>query len=141
MLIEPEASREPAVPLTVDALDDDGHKAVIRCSGPGGHSLTVELNRPERKLILRRRGAGSGGGGARGTHNERAIRSPGARDTSIQVLEGEIRDWEPDGYATRLATGFDRLVMVDPASRTFPLVSVRPSRGGELVVEVKLRNS
>jgi hypothetical protein len=59
VLIELKSSREPAVPLTVDALDDDGQKAVIRCGGPGGHSLSVELNRPERKLTVRRRGAGA----------------------------------------------------------------------------------
>jgi Domain of unknown function (DUF4962) len=55
----------------------------------------------------------------------------------VQVLEGEIRDWDPDGYATPVATGFDRLVMVDPVSRTFPLVSVQPSQSGELTVEVR----
>ena len=46
VLIEPGARREPAVPLTVDALDDDGQKAVIRCSGPGGHSLHRRIESP-----------------------------------------------------------------------------------------------
>ncbi len=137
VLIEPHASRQPAVPLTVDSLDDDGLKAVIRCSGPGGRSLNIELNRPERKLILRRRGADSWSWWCQGNPKRTGNQITWDAGTSIQVLEGEIRDWEPDGYATRLATGFDRLVMVDPASRTFPLASARPSRGGELVVEVK----
>ena len=59
MLIEPNASRQPAVALTVESLDDDDSMAVIRCSGPGGRSLIVELNRPARKLIVRRRGTGT----------------------------------------------------------------------------------
>jgi hypothetical protein len=59
VLIEPNASRQPAVALTVDSLDDDDSMAVIRCSGPGGRSLIVELNRPARKLIVRRRGTGT----------------------------------------------------------------------------------
>jgi Domain of unknown function (DUF4962) len=137
VLIEPMTGREPAVPLAVDALDDDGRIAVIRCSGPGGRLLTVELNRPERKLIVRRRGAGAWRWWCQGNPQRSGNRITWGPDTSVQILEGEIRDWQPDGYATRVATGFDRLVMVDPASRTFPLVSVQPSQSGELVVEVK----
>jgi hypothetical protein len=138
VLIELNASRQPAVALTVDSLDDNGFMAVIRCSGPGGRSLIVELNRPARKLIVRRRGTGTWQWWCQGNPQRTGNRITWGADASVQILEGEIDDWEPDGYATRLATGFDRLVMVDPASKTFPLVSLRPSGGGEVVVEVKM---
>ena len=141
VLIEPNASRQPAVALTVDSLDDDGLIAVIRCSGPGERSLIVELNRPARKLIVRRRGTGTWQWWCQGNPQRTGNRITWGADASVQIVEGKIHDWEPDSYATRLATGFDRLVMVDPASKTFPLVSVRPSRGGAVVVEVKMAHA
>ncbi len=137
VVIEPMAGRD-APTLAIQSLTDDGKTATIVCAGDGEKSLEVRLNRPARKVTIRRRlpQAWSWWSHALPTHAGNDLSWPqGAR---LHVTAGELQSVEPQGYGPRLATGFLKLQMADPAYRQFPQAMVKLSADGWIEAELTL---
>jgi len=136
VIIEPMAGRD-APGLAIQSLVDDGKTATIICAGEGDKLLEVQLDRPARKVTFRRRLATEWSWWSHAlptqTGNDDLSWQHGAR---LQVTVGEIKRIEPQGYGPRLATGFLKLQLVDPAYRQFPQVTVRPSADQRIEAEL-----
>jgi Domain of unknown function (DUF4962) len=142
VIIEPMAGRD-GPGLDVQSLDDAGQTATIRSAdAEGTRALAVTLDRPGRKVVIRRRmpGAWSWLSHALPERTGNSLRWPGG--ARLEVTKGRIASCAPDGYGARLATGFLKLVLADPAPKKFPLITIEPvdiaEGAGEIVAEITL---
>jgi len=135
-LIEPMAGRDgPALKLR--STQDDGTTAVALFADEANEkSLQVTLDRKERKVTLRRSKLGPWSWWCHGTPTRDGDSLIWPQGVRLHVTAGKITSVEPDGYGPRLATGFLKLQLVDPAFRTFPQVTINPAADETVVVEV-----
>ena len=138
VLIEPMAGRE-AAKLTIQSLRDDGVTASVRCADATGHkTLEITLNRPQRKLTIRRRVPGDWSWWCHGNPVRRQGALEWPKGARLQITTGQIVSVEPNGYGPRLATGFLKLQLADPAHRTFPKATLRPAADGAIEATLTL---
>jgi hypothetical protein len=138
VLIEPMAARD-SPGLSIQSLNDDSRTATLRCADASGQkSLEVTLNRAERKVTLRRRAPGDWSWWCHGNPKSEADGLAWPQGVRLHVVAGSVAALEPEGYGPRLATGFLKLQLADPAYRKFPQVTMRPAAGDEIVVELSL---
>ena len=136
VFIEPLAWQEPPQPLRVQALEDDGTRALLRCTGRDGQSLTIELHRPGR-LVIRRRGVKEWQWWCQGKPVRTGNEVAWDKDVYLTVRAGTLSAWEPDGYAPKLAVGNGKLRLADPVPKTFPRATIAAPSEGEIVVEIQ----
>ncbi len=138
VLIEPMAAREPPG-LSIQSLQDDEHTATLRCADSSGQKwLEITLNRAERRVTIRRRVPGDWSWWCHGNPTSEADGLAWPQGVRMRVVAGGVAALEPEGYGPRLATGFLKLQLADPAYRKFPQVTVRPAAGEEIVIELSL---
>jgi hypothetical protein len=137
LMIEPMAGRDgPA--LSVQSLADEHGIATIRCGDPTSkRSLEITLDRPQRKLAIRRHQLGEWTWWSHALPAERDKKLAWANGASLTVRAGAVGPLVPDGYGPRLATGFLKLELADPAPRKFAQVTCRPDADGLLDVEFR----
>ncbi len=135
VLIEPMDWRDATNGLHIARVEDNGSLAAIHCTNSAGEVLTAELHRPNRAVIHRRLKTDWQWWcqGAPGLKGDSLRWKDGA---TLRVRTGKLANWEPNGYAPVLSAGFGKLKMADPAPMTFPLCTVRPDTGDEIVIEV-----
>ncbi len=139
VLIEPMAARE-GPGLSIQSLDDDTTTATIRCADASGEkTLEIALNRPERKVTIRRRVPGEWSWWCHGNPSREGNLLSWPQGVRLRVASGEIASLESDGYGPPLATGFLKLKLADPAYRKFPLVTIKPAEGDLMSVELSLK--
>lgn len=133
-LIEPVAWQEPKTPMKLQSLDDKGPTAVLRFAATNGPSLTVELNRPARTVVVRRHARGLFQFWCHGTPSRNADSLAWGDRVRVAVQTGRISGFDPAGYAPVLATAFGKLTLADPTPRKFPRVTIEPPDGSEEIV-------
>ena len=126
------------VRLTVKSVEDDGSLAVIRCEGDKEQSLLIELNRPERRIVIRRQVGGDWQWWCQGKPARDGNLVTWDDRASLRVTTGTITSWEPVGYSPKLFTGMGKLPMADPSPDQFPLATIRSAEHGQIVVEVQM---
>ena len=138
VLIEPMAGRD-APGLTIQSLADDGATASLRCAdADGGRWLEVTLHRATRTVTIRRHLPGEWTWWCQGKPSREASKLAWPEGAQLQITSGEIASLDPEGYGPRLATGFLKLQMADPAYRTFPQVTIKPPSDGTIVAECQM---
>jgi hypothetical protein len=130
--------RGSPVRMAVQGVDDDGSLALIRCGGTNGQSLTIELDRPGRQVVIRRQMGGNWQWWCQGDPVRNGDLVTWDDRVSLSVTTGTITAWEPKGHSPRLSTGFGKLPMADPAPDEFPLATIRSAENGQIVVEVHM---
>ncbi len=139
VFIEPMAGRD-GPSLTLRSLQDDGHSAtVLYADDTGEKSLQVTLDRAQRNVAIRRHIPGPWSWWCQGTATRDGNTMSWPQGVRLQVTAGEIASLEPEGYGPRLATGFLKLQLVDPAFKSFPQVTIQPPAGDTIVVELTLK--
>lgn len=144
ILIEPHMSNsgiEQDLPadLTVPLLEDDGKVAKIRCAQNSTNGLTIELDRTEHKLFIRRRIKTEWQWWCQGRPVRDGNELRWGDQVTLRVVQGEITRLENARYAPILATGFNKLRLADPMPMKFPVVSARPSSNDEVDIEIRCR--
>jgi len=127
-----------SVRLAVKSLQDDGSLAVIRCEGEKGQSLTIELDRGQRRLVIRRQVGGDWKWWCQGKPTRNGNLVTWDDRVSLSVTTGTITAWEPVGHSPKLFTGMGKLPMADPAPDQFPLATIHSTEDGQIVVEVRM---
>jgi len=122
--------------LLVPNIEDNGSVAVIRCGQSPTNQLIIELNRPGRKLTIRRNAGSNWEWWCQGQPicHGNELRW-GTRGT-LRVLKGEITRFDATGYAPTLATGFNKLKLADPSPMKFSLISARGLSDNEIVIDI-----
>jgi hypothetical protein len=139
VLFERDVQAEPPIDLHVQSLEDNGTVAIILCGGlEATNRLQIELNRPEHRIRVCRRGSNDWVWSCHGKPVRQRNELRWEKNVSVRVVEGELGEFDPSGYAPLFATGFNKLKLNDPAPMKFPRVMVHPSESGEIVLEVKL---
>lgn len=127
---------EPAEPLLLESLEDDGTTAVVRFADGKKRRVSAKLQRPGR-VVVRYGGTDQIEWSCHG----KPVRSGNTvtwRDgVIVKIVAGELATWEPSGYAPQLAVGFGKLALADPAPQDFPRATVRADDDGEIVVEIR----
>jgi hypothetical protein len=136
VLIEPMDWREPREGIHIQKVEDNGSVAMIHGTNSAGEVLTVELHRPNRILIKRRR-IGDWEWWCQGAPVQKSETLRWKNKARLQVISGTISKWEPAGYEPVLSVGFGKLKMADPSPRAFPRCTVQPGKGGGVVIEVR----
>ena len=139
LLIEPITWREAPAGLRIESLEDDGARALIRCAGPEGRSLNIELHRPSRTLRLKRRVPGPW---QWWSHACPAVEGNTLKwdQAQLQLQTGTLQALDATGFTSQLAVGNGLLKIADPAPRQLPLVTVQPDRGGLIELEIRSVN-
>jgi hypothetical protein len=138
VLFEPGIQDESPADLHVQSLEDNGAVALIRSGDGASNRLQIELNRPEHRIRISRRGANDWVWSCQGNPVRHANELRWGKRASVRVIEGELGTFDPTGYAPVFATGFNKLKLNDPAPMKFPRVIAHPSVSGDIVLEVKL---
>jgi len=135
LLVEPIAWREPPAGLAIEVVEDSGDMARIRCAGPEGRSLLVELHRPSRTLRLVRRVPGPW---QWWSHTCPTVDGDNLKwdQVQLQVQAGAMQALDPAGFTTQLSVGYGKLPMADPAPKKLPLVTMIPDRHGLITLEL-----
>jgi hypothetical protein len=138
ILIEPADWHEPATGTHIERIEDTGLVASIHCTNSVGEVVTIELRRPDR-LLIRRRGKEDWQWWCQGAPTMRGSQLNWMGGASLRVVAGEIRSWEPRGYAPILSVGFGKLKLADPTPKAYPKCTIRPAIKNETVLEVRVR--
>ena len=136
VLFEQGVQGEPPTDLHVQSLEDNGAVAVIQCGDGATHRLQIELNRPEHRIRISRRGSKDWVWSCQGKPVRQANELRWGKQVSLRLVEGEMTQFDPTGFAPLFATGFNKLKLLDPAPMKFPRVTAHPSTSGEIVLEV-----
>lgn len=138
IVIEPMAGRE-APGLKVQSLTDDGQAARVRCSDASESKwVDVALDRQRRTLTVRRHLPDPWSSWSHSPPEREGETLTWANGARLRVVSGKIGSVSPVGYGPRLATGFLKLELADPAPRQFPQVTIDPSVDGDVAVELSL---
>jgi hypothetical protein len=124
--------------LPVKSVEDDGSLALIRCEGEKGQTLKIELDRPRRRIVIRRQVDGGWNWWCQGNPTRKGNLVTWDDRVRLSVTTGKITAWEPNGYSPKLFTGMGKLPMADPAPDEFPLATIRSAEDGQIVVEVRM---
>jgi hypothetical protein len=138
VLIEPIPWRD-STNVVFRSLEDEGRKAVIRYGDSSGKSITVELDRRKRRLLVHRNLSDEWQWWCHETPRCKGKILSWNSGVTLTVKQGSIEAFDPNGYALKLSVGFGKLDMVDPMARTYPLVKVLAPAEGETIIEVKYR--
>jgi hypothetical protein len=136
VIVEPMAGRD-GPGLDIQSLEDAGPAATIRAADADGkRTIAVTLDRPGRKVVIRRRmpGVWSWWSHALPEHKGNVLHWPGG--ARMEVTGGRIASCAADGYGARLATGFLKLALADPAPKKFPLVTIEPVDNADGACEI-----
>lgn len=139
VLVELRDDAEAPPALMIEALDDSGAVVTLRCGDGKGGSVVVTLHRAERRVLVRRRRPGAWRWFCHGAPLCAGNEVRWGRAARLRVLAGMIADWEPEGHAPVLRTGFEKLTLADPAPAKFPRATLTPPADGEIVLEVRGR--
>lgn len=125
--------------LEIREAAGDARGGRIRCEGPGGLGVELELHRPGRLVLRLRTRDEVTWWCARGIHHEAgAWRWSGAgREAALRLVAGRLLRWEPDGYVPDHAVGNGRLKLRDPEPRSYPRASVAPADSGSIELELR----
>ncbi|MEO6183385.1 MAG: DUF4962 domain-containing protein [Verrucomicrobiota bacterium] len=137
ILIEPGLT-EPITNLRVQGLEDDGHRAVIRCGTGLTNLLQIELNRREHVLRISRKISGAWQWYCHGNPTRSGQELRWGKKVSVHLLKGEFDEFAPTGYESPLRTGMNKLPLLDPAPMKFPRVTMRPAADEEILLEVRM---
>lgn len=130
---------DPARVPAIRQVTDDGARAVVRCGhDEAEEALVVALDLPGH-LRIRRRVEGewtwwcqSGVTFQEDTWSWAATPQP----ATMRLVEGTVRQWEPDGYQPEMAVGYSLLKLHDPAPRRYPRATVAPDPSGYVTLEI-----
>jgi uncharacterized protein DUF4962 len=139
VLIEPGVSSTTQTNVNIQSLEDNGHVAVVRCGSSNEISLTIELNRREHRLLIRRRITGNWQWWCQGNPKRDGNTLRWGMQFALTARAGDIAAFDPAGYVLKLTVGNGLLPLSDPAGQKYPLVTIHPPAGGEIIIEVKLR--
>lgn len=137
LVIEPMAGRDgPA--LGVQSLTDEHGIAHLRyADAASNRRLEITLDRPQRKLTIRRRHLGEWTWWSHALPAERDRQLSWTNGATLALRAGTLGPILPDGYGPSLATGFLKLELADPAPRKFAQVTCRPDADDLLEVEFR----
>ncbi len=138
VLIEPLDWHEPAPGVHIAWVEDNGRMAAIHCTNSVGEVLTVELHRPEQRLIVRRRATEDWQWWCQGAPTQKDSGLKWKSGVVLRVVSGEIESYEPRGYEPILSVGFGKLRLADPSPMAYAKCSVHPAANHEIVVEAKM---
>jgi len=129
---------EPAPGVHIAWVEDNGRMAAIHCTNSVGEVLTVELHRPEQRLIVRRRATEDWQWWCQGAPTQKDSGLKWKSGVVLRVVSGEIESYEPRGYEPILSVGFGKLRLADPSPMAYAKCSVHPAANHEIVVEAKM---
>jgi hypothetical protein len=132
------ASTNAAAGLSVRSVEDDGTVAVIRCGHAETNHLEIRLDRAHHKITVRRSVPGDWIWSCHGKPARIGNELRWGNKATLSVVKGEIADFQPEGYAPELATGFEKLKLNDPAPMKFPRAVAHPAANNEIILELKL---
>ncbi|MCC7265365.1 MAG: DUF4962 domain-containing protein [Candidatus Latescibacteria bacterium] len=139
LLVEPIPWREPPAGLRIEALQDNGTEAQIRCAGPEGHSLRLVLHRPSRTLRLQRRVPGPWSWWSH-TCPTAAGNTLRWEQAQLTITAGALQALDPTGFTSQLSVGNGLLQIADPAPKHLPLVTMMPDASGAIELAVRSFN-
>ncbi len=137
VLMEQGLHPEPAKGNHVQKIDDDGTLAKLE-SGEETNRLTLELNRPERTLRISRRVASEWQWSCQGKPTRDKNEIQWDARTKLRVVEGEITQYNPEGYTPIITVASGKIKLADPEPVKYPLVTVKPGTNGVATVEVQM---
>ncbi|HSU53310.1 MAG TPA: DUF4962 domain-containing protein [Candidatus Dormibacteraeota bacterium] len=137
VLIEPAEWREPPAGIHIEIMEEHGQSAVIHCTNSAGRVLTIELDRAEQRLTIRRRSKEDWQWWCQGTPTRKDSVLNWKSGVGLRVLCGELKRYEPRGYEPRLAVGFGKLQLDDPSPMVYGKCTVQPGSEEEVELEVK----
>ena len=133
-VLEEPGDLQPPLTLALKDLQDNGSVATMVFADAKDQKLTVELDRPDR-AVIRRKIPGEWKFCCDGTPLRDGNRITFNTGVTMEVKSGSISQWEPGGYHPKLAVGFDKLVLKDPAPKGLTLCNITPPASGEIVIE------
>jgi hypothetical protein len=139
ILIEPAEWHEPAAGVHIQRVEDNGRVASIHCTNSVGEVLSLELDRKERRLTIRRRTKEDWQWWCQGTPTRKDSVLRWKSGVSLRVNSGEIKSYQPHGYEPILAVGFGKLRLADPTPMAYPKCTLHPGTNDEIVLEVRSR--
>jgi hypothetical protein len=134
--LERETPHEPPPDLPAPSVEDNGSVAVIRCGQIPTNYLIIELDRPGRKLTIRRNAGSKWEWWCQGQAIRQGNELRWGTRATLRVRKGEITRFDATGYAPILATGFNKLKLADPSPMKYPLISARGPSDNEIVIEI-----
>jgi len=120
-------------------LQDDGRRAVIRYSDGSERFITAELDRPKRRLLVRRNLVDEWQWWCHETPNRKGNVLYWNSGVSLTVKRGSIGAFELAGYTPKVAVGNGLLELADPIGKSYPLVKILAPAKGETIIEVKYK--
>ena len=138
VLIQPGISESPTN-LVFRNLNDDGRTALLRYDDHGGQSITVELDRRQRQLQIRRQWSDDLQWWCHETPSRKGNVLFWTNGVTVSVKSGSLGTFEPEGFKPKFAVGNNLLDLVDPMARSYPLVKILAPAKGETVIEIKYK--
>jgi hypothetical protein len=139
VLIEPSAWREPVAGVHIQSVQDNGRVAAIHCTNSVGEALSVQLDRPQRRLTIRRRSMDDWQWWCQGDPARNGSVLKWKSGVTLGITSGEIKSFEPRGYEPVLAVGFGKLRMDDPSPAPYPKCVVRKGTNDQIVLQVGIK--
>jgi hypothetical protein len=131
----------PSVPLPKVRLEDNGARAVLyRTDAKGEHSMTLELDRPSRRLVIRRKVPGDWQWWCQKPPTRRGDTLLWGDKTRLRVIAGTIQKCEPTGYFENVSTAYGLLPLATPIPTRFPLIVIGAPADGRLEIEVQMQS-
>ncbi len=125
-------------PLPVRSLEDNGKVAVITCEKDKKHSMTIELDRPQRQVLIRRSVPGDWTCWCQGKPTREGNTVTWSDRVRMTVESGTVTSWDPTGYSPKIVVGLTLLHLPDPFPQKYPLLTITPSDEGQIVVSIRL---
>jgi len=127
----------PVDSATVEIVKDSEGVCHLRYVGSATQIVSVKLERPDRATLE-----------WEGMTEDLSFwchRSPDRSENTLRwesgaetrILKGSLKEVQPEGYAPSHAVGNGLLDLIDPASRKYPLIAIRPSEGGTIRIAVR----
>jgi hypothetical protein len=137
VLVEMMDPYKPPQATTISRFEETGAQCRIECRGGEDSPFaaqTVTLSRPG-SLSITREGAKPADFWCHGTPVRDGNRLTWSDGATLEVTQGEIEAFVPEGYKEELIVGMGLLRCDDPMPRTYPSIRLTPT-GGELSLTV-----
>jgi hypothetical protein len=136
IFIAPDAVTNSVGQHKILGITDDGRRAVIHCADATA-STQIELDRRSGKVQIQRSGKEVWKFWCQGQPERRRNQLRWRNAATLEIREGQLSEWSPQGHTTTLSVANGLLPLHDPVCKSYPLVTVLPTAKGRVILEIR----